>query len=640
MKTNVLLKIMLPLAVAAALALTACEDDPQPSLKPEMKLTSDETMTVPVEGGDFSITYILENPSEEGRLEAIVSDDAMAWINITDTETEGHVAFEVSENTGMDSRDGEISIIYRWPGGETDLNVNVMQSGKNPDPVLVPETESVDAPSSGGDYIIEYSIDNPVEGGRIEAKSGQDWISGITSDMEGQVRFTVLKNETDTSREGEVTVMYVWPGGEPVSFSIPVVQVVIPFNLEVYDVMGRSAMLRIQPTDNEMTYFDQIMEKSYFEMMFVSKEDIGEYFKDAVIGLAENSGMSLSDFLNNALDVGYKEQWWSALIPETEHVAFVVGMDYEADYLSEFVFAPDFMTIQSQLGDLYMDMSVTPKVYYATADIVPSDLESDYIVVASDAAAIDASGLDDLEIMQQICDELGWDLMFGAVRGEQSMKFEDLNPDTEYYLFAFGVDTYEMTYVSELSKAKFRTNKEMPTDASVIDDIRYYWDQTELREHYPDLMEYYDGRALVALDLDFNESAEACYVMVWGGDQSEYEYLKDFTLSMGHYKKKGDPALIFEYYWGDTNTISIIAEDKDGNYADMYIKVFTLDEQGVSDDFDLFYEYYSNSGGLGGGIFSTDSFEAGEDKPDRINKYIIPSEMKTFHGSGALRYRF
>ncbi|MBO8465030.1 MAG: hypothetical protein IAB93_03430 [Bacteroidetes bacterium] len=33
-------------------------------------------------------------------------------------------------------------------------------------------------------------------------------------------------------------------------------------------------------------------------------------------------------------------------------------------------------------------------------------------------------------------------------------------------------------------------------------------------------------------------------------------------------------------------------------------------------------------------------FEAGEDRPDRINKYIIPSEMKTFHGSGALRYRF
>lgn len=78
--------------------------------------------------------------------------------------------------------------------------------------------------AEGGDCEIEYTLENSVAGGRIEASHEGDWISDLNYDVLGTVTFTVAANETRDAREGSLTVEYIIPDAEPLSFIVAVVQ--------------------------------------------------------------------------------------------------------------------------------------------------------------------------------------------------------------------------------------------------------------------------------------------------------------------------------------------------------------------------------------------------------------------------------
>ena len=50
-----------------------------------------------------------------------------------------------------------------------------------------------------------YSIDNPVENGRLEAEPSDTWMSDFTT-TDDEVRFRVEANETEELREGTVSL--------------------------------------------------------------------------------------------------------------------------------------------------------------------------------------------------------------------------------------------------------------------------------------------------------------------------------------------------------------------------------------------------------------------------------------------------
>lgn len=79
------------------------------------------------------------------------------------------------------------------------------------DPVLTPSSDTVKISAEGGDCEIEYTLENSVAGGRIEASHEGDWISDLNYDVLGTVTFTVAANETRDAREGSLTVEYIIP---------------------------------------------------------------------------------------------------------------------------------------------------------------------------------------------------------------------------------------------------------------------------------------------------------------------------------------------------------------------------------------------------------------------------------------------
>lgn len=137
------MKKFLALATMVALIFVGCQD-PEP-VQPELKLTSQSTMSFTAEGGNGTITYSLTNPVNGTEIEASSSDSFVASF---DTATSGSVTFVVAANEATEARSATITVKYSTES----FTVTVNQEGAASQP---------DEPGEGGG-------DEPGEGGGEE----------------------------------------------------------------------------------------------------------------------------------------------------------------------------------------------------------------------------------------------------------------------------------------------------------------------------------------------------------------------------------------------------------------------------------------------------------------------------------------
>ena len=93
-----------------AMLTTACEVLESPKHAPELELTSEETLRVDREGGEFEITYNLLHASFGTNVSAKVVNSDM--ITAVDTSTKGKVFITISENTTDAIREGAVIVSY------------------------------------------------------------------------------------------------------------------------------------------------------------------------------------------------------------------------------------------------------------------------------------------------------------------------------------------------------------------------------------------------------------------------------------------------------------------------------------------------------------------------------------------------
>ena len=77
---------------------------------------------------------------------------------------------------------------------------------------------TVSASLAGGNYLIEYTIENPHQGEKISAESAESWVKDFNYGITGALSFTVEPNNTDSVRECMVTVKYRY--AEDVFFTV------------------------------------------------------------------------------------------------------------------------------------------------------------------------------------------------------------------------------------------------------------------------------------------------------------------------------------------------------------------------------------------------------------------------------------
>ena len=148
-----------------------------------------------------SLSYSITNPLPDETLQAYSN---VNWIRITEiTETE--VKFK-TERASTTDRTGTIYLNYRGAEQKT-FTVNQHNFNYEWTTITVTPT-SVSAPASGQTYTISYTIQNPVEGYPVVARtypSNCEWITSIsvnpTSSSAGTATFTVKANTTTQARQ-------------------------------------------------------------------------------------------------------------------------------------------------------------------------------------------------------------------------------------------------------------------------------------------------------------------------------------------------------------------------------------------------------------------------------------------------------
>lgn len=612
--------------VIAFTALTGCKDETAP--KPIFTSTTEGDIVVPAVGGDFEITYTLENPAEDGKVHATA--DQFDWISDFNCETSGTVTFKVAPNEAETPREGEVTVVYEYSGDPQSFTVKVTQAAKGADPVLTLTSDSeIAAEATGGDFEIAFTLENPAEDGELKAEA-DSWIT--TTVNASSIAVKVAANESEEAREGNVTVTYTW-SGEPQSFTVKVTQKgiggtsgEIPFTIEIPEdeITASSAHVISTRLDASLTWHADVMSQSDYDYF---GGDMEEYFLYVLEYMAEYNYTTIPDLLAGGFAYDYDEDdyTYTGLSPQTAYKAYAVGVDLEGNITTDFCIK-DFTTLEMQLGNLTFDIETTPKTTSVLLDVYPSDKSACYWTTVIDDSFYDA-GYTDEDIMTEIINNIGIYIMFGmGYYGDQTgLEITGMSPQTHYYAVAFGVDETALTYNSEMAKVEFTTLESQPTDAYATASIDNYWSIEDLAAYNPDysgLLSDPTNPVLAAVDFEYNEEATSCIYILWIGDQSaaDKDELYSATLSQGDIALKGDPApLFYVAFDSDPTTLCVIGTDANGNYGDMYMDVVTFPESGKSTDYALFDEYYNAL--MGGSSYSVSSAAPG----DLLKK---PVEMK------------
>ena len=168
---------------------------------PVFELTSDETMEFGQDSAIGTITFNLENPVSG--VEVTAKSNA-SWVkNFAVRQADGEIAFEVEANTGA-AREAKITATY----GMLEFKVTVKQAEYvAPAPELIIDGADEEFEAAGDTGVIEFHVKNAVDGVEATATTVAEWIT-IDAVAEGVVNFTVAANETESVREGVITIAY------------------------------------------------------------------------------------------------------------------------------------------------------------------------------------------------------------------------------------------------------------------------------------------------------------------------------------------------------------------------------------------------------------------------------------------------
>ena len=117
----------------AVFCLPACtpEPEPEPETRPAIEITGEDAINIPAGGGEYSVTYKLENETENGTVSAECPAD---WISDTDCSIKGTVTFTVSANDTEEERSTVLTICYEYEAGESvEDSINIIQGGTSGD---------------------------------------------------------------------------------------------------------------------------------------------------------------------------------------------------------------------------------------------------------------------------------------------------------------------------------------------------------------------------------------------------------------------------------------------------------------------------------------------------------------------------
>ena len=168
---------------------------------PEFNLVSEATMEFGQDSAIGTITYEIVNPISGV---TVTAKSNQSWVNgVAVREADNQIVFMVDANTGA-AREAKITATY----GMLEFKVTVKQAEYvAPAPVIIIDSANEEFEAEGGNGEISFHVNNAVDGVEATATSAAEWLT-VTSCTNGIVAYTVAANETESVREGVITIAY------------------------------------------------------------------------------------------------------------------------------------------------------------------------------------------------------------------------------------------------------------------------------------------------------------------------------------------------------------------------------------------------------------------------------------------------
>lgn len=262
------------------------------------------------------------------------------------------------------------------------------------------------------------------------------------------------------------------------------------FSFQTTDLTQGSFGVKIMPEDKTQTYYFNLISKEEYTQ-YTTGEELQQADFNRITEMAASLGISLEEFLMEALLKGDQEMSYLALTPATPYVLYSYGLSSEGQALTD-VNIYEFTTPAVEHMDVTFDITatdVTPTTFtlnikpsdntcFYFYDVMTSDVYEEYC--GSDPANIPAFVESYLAAAKEENPDYTMPQFVSAitVRGDysDSESYFNLLPECTYYAFAVGVAN-DGTLYTDVSMTTVTTSEtprnEYSVDYQTIEDVSY-----------------------------------------------------------------------------------------------------------------------------------------------------------------------
>lgn len=200
------------------------------------------------------------------------------------------------------------------------------------EPSIILESTQIDVPAQGGTFSINYSIENPVEGGKLIVTPQYQWVYDLDISTTGVITFSVSESYLEESRSCKVELSY--PGVYP----NPIITVnqseglEHSFTFNVQEVTHTTIKVDVLPLDKEQPYVMLLGYKDYIDEHGFMEDDEGliesdlETFESFANAMGGDVASVMSAFMYEGDQIGYT---FTNVVPNTEYLLYAYGFDKE-----------------------------------------------------------------------------------------------------------------------------------------------------------------------------------------------------------------------------------------------------------------------------------------------------------------------
>lgn len=367
-----------------------------------------------------------------------------------------------------------------------------------------------------------------------------------------------------------------------------------------YEINGPDVKTQVDPVGFEGDYYFDVMTAEELAAAeaagFTKEEYIVKWWSNIVANLIFYEEMTPDAVLAENTCWGEDRNTWDyELMANSDYYIFAFQLEANSLCCStpkyEKFTTGDAVMSENQLQPIATN--VTSRA--ATFTVLTTVPEDRYSFSWATAAEWNSYGSSDEERVNNLLKQY----VFEVYRGDISVSVTDLEPDTEYVLYAFG--NHGGVATTAPAVAKFKTASDGPGNATIaLKDLGYY-DAADL-VYLPGWTfldsDYYSGKAIYPIELDVQPANHGAYfyeVYDWEGRNDEYndqQYIDGLLYQIGKHGSMTTNYTYLPLLFNNRYVAVAIVVDANGQYSEMYKKEIYCTYDGVNTDIEAFANWW------------------------------------------------